>query len=142
MNFGLKLLDTFCEKHRLDKSAKEEIIFIHQALNKDIKNRGLTIEMIKNVVCEYFKQSGEDIFIKSKKNGAVYYRIITQYFCKLYNIATLSEIGESTGGQNYSTILKNSKTIQELITNPYCPANKKLANDIENVNKIIKEFIE
>ncbi len=100
------LLDT-----PLDIDLVEEVIG-----NVSTKTRKpITVDSIKNSVCEYFGLSTDDIATKSRKLEVVQARQIAMYLSKQLTKDSLTSIGKKIGNRNHATVLHSCSKVEDLM---------------------------
>ena len=76
----------------------------------------VSIEMVQDTVCDYFKISRESLLSSTRKRTIVQARQISMYLCRNFIPGcSLSTIGEETGGKDHSTVLHACMTVQNLV---------------------------
>ena len=80
-----------------------------------IAPRVMTMEKIREVVCNYFKLSVDAISTKSRKLEVVQARQIAMYFSKRMTKNSLSAIGSYIGQRDHATVLHACKKVEDLM---------------------------
>jgi chromosomal replication initiator protein len=75
----------------------------------------LTVERIRQVVCDYFHVSPTLIQEKTRKREVVIVRQVAMYFAKDYTNASLTYIGNQLGRKDHTTVLYAHRVITDLI---------------------------
>jgi chromosomal replication initiator protein len=75
----------------------------------------LTVEHIRQVVCDYFHVSPTLIQEKTRKREVVIVRQVAMYFAKDYTNASLAYIGNQLGKKDHTTVLYAHKVVTDLI---------------------------
>ncbi|MDR1698414.1 MAG: chromosomal replication initiator protein DnaA [Prevotellaceae bacterium] len=75
----------------------------------------ITIEKIKNLVCDYFSLKLSDILTKSRKREVVQARQIAMYLAKEHTKHPLAKIGMEIGNRDHATVLHACKTVKDLM---------------------------
>lgn len=75
----------------------------------------LTIDNIKQVVCDYYKITLNDLSSNSRKQEFVQARQVAMYFSKKLTDDSLTSIGSSIGNRTHATVLHACKTVQDLM---------------------------
>ena len=83
--------------------------------NNNVGN-SVSIDNIKQIICQYFKISQSDLESKSREKKVVEPRQIAMYLSKKYASKTLSEIANSFGGKDHSTVIHAVKKINQEIS--------------------------
>jgi chromosomal replication initiator protein len=81
----------------------------------NITPKELTIEQIRDTVCEYFKLSNDAISTKSRKLEVVQARQIAMYLSKQLTKCSLSTIGNYIGKRDHATVLHACKKVVDLM---------------------------
>ncbi len=76
----------------------------------------ISMERIKDVVCEHFNLELESILTKSRKREVVQARQIAMYLSKQYTKNSLSSIGHAIGNRDHATVLHACKTVNDLMS--------------------------
>ncbi|MFV0391632.1 MAG: chromosomal replication initiator protein DnaA [Paludibacteraceae bacterium] len=98
-----------------------------------ITPKTLTIEHIRDTVCDYYKLSVEAISTKSRKLEVVQARQIAMYFSKLLTKSSLSTIGLHIGKRDHATVLHACKKVEDLID-----TDKNFRKDVEKIEERLK----
>lgn len=77
--------------------------------------REITINFIKQVVCDYFNLSQEKFSSKSRKREIVQARQIAMFYSKKFTKDSLSSIGSKIGNKDHATVLHAHKTVCNLM---------------------------
>ncbi len=96
-------------QREIDMVLAKEVI---QRFNSN-DNRELTVELIKEMVSEYYGISVEKLGSKTRKQDVALARHLSIYFSKEYTKNSLKSIGKHFGGRDHSTILHSCKTIKD-----------------------------
>lgn len=80
-----------------------------------IKPKVTTVEKIRDMVCEYFSLSVDQISTKSRKREVVQARQIAMYLSKQHTKNSLSSIGNVIGNRDHATVLHACKTVADLM---------------------------
>ena len=76
----------------------------------------LTIERIKQAVCDYFALDLESLMSSSRKRQIVQARQIAMYLCRTHiSGCSLSTIGSEIGGKDHATVLHACNTVGDLM---------------------------
>ncbi len=81
----------------------------------NIEPKSLTVEQIRDTVCEYFNLSIEAISTRSRKLEVVQARQIAMYFSKNMTQSSLANIGMHIGKRDHATVLHACKKVEDLI---------------------------
>ena len=87
----------------LDKPVGLELA--HEVLESVCDSREvISIELVQQVICQYFKVSVEALKSNSRKKGVVYPRNLGMYFCRKYTDETLESIGQAFN-RSHATVI-------------------------------------
>ena len=84
-----------------------------QIINVD--STEISLEKIRNTVCDYFKITPDLIVSKTRKREIVQARQITMYLVRNLTKASLASIGSQMGGKDHATVLHACSTVSDLI---------------------------
>jgi chromosomal replication initiator protein len=88
-----------------------DISLAYEVLESVCDNREvISIDMILQLVCRYFKISVESLKSNSRKKGVVYPRNLCMYFCRKYTDETLEAIGRAFN-RSHATVIHAVETI-------------------------------
>lgn len=73
----------------------------------------VTIELIQEMVCRYYKVSKEDLLGKSRSRDIVVPRQVAIYLCKELTDTSLQQIGNYFGGKDHTTIMHAFNKIRD-----------------------------
>ncbi|MDR2618840.1 MAG: chromosomal replication initiator protein DnaA, partial [Treponema sp.] len=114
-------------------------IEIAQRELKDIfaspKQGNLSIEAIQRVVSDYFHLSPIDLKGKKRSQGIVRARHIAMYLARTITEYSFTEIGQSFGDRDHSTVLVSCDKIENEIR-----TDTNLYSVIQELNRMIKEY--
>ena len=101
-----------CARHlgitlELAKKVTQQII--------NIDSSEISLEKIRNTVCDYFKITPELIVSKTRKREIVQARQITMYLVRNLTKTSLASIGSQMGGKDHATVLHACNTVSDLI---------------------------
>ncbi|MDD2618000.1 MAG: chromosomal replication initiator protein DnaA [Bacteroidales bacterium] len=97
-----------------------------------VKERPISVELIENEVCKYYKLEPELIQTRSKKQEVAHARQIAMYLSKKYTDSSYARIGELLGKRNHATVIHACKTV-----NDWIETDKSLRSDIQTIEKIL-----
>lgn len=115
-------------KAKIDKDLAQEVLRCHLP-----SRRFITLEDIKNVVCQYFKVDPLMLESKSRKKIHVFPRNVYVYLCRQLTDLTVEEIGRSLN-RNHSTVLYASEVIAHRIKN-----DKKVKHQVDFLSQTLKD---
>jgi chromosomal replication initiator protein len=110
----------------------------HQKLRDVFASRrqaNLSIETIQKVVAEFYSLSTSDLKGIKRPQKIVYPRQIAMFICREMTDFSTTEIGESFGGRDHTTVMHSIDKIQGLLL-----ANPSLDSTIESLKRQIKEL--
>lgn len=90
------------------------------------------IDIIQREVENYFDLTSGESHSKTRKREIVKSRQIIQFFCKEFNVGSLSFIGKNIGGKDHATVLHSCKAVNNMID-----TDKKFREDVEEIKKRI-----
>ncbi len=93
----------------------------------------MTVEKIRDVVCEYFKLSVDAILTKSRKREVVQARQIAMYLAKQMTSNSLSSIGHTIGNRDHATVLHACKTVDNQIE-----TDKQFRKSVQDIERMLK----
>lgn len=99
----------------------------------NISPKVLTVEHIRDTVCEYYKLSVEAISTRSRKLEVVQARQIAMYFSKMLTKSSLSTIGLHIGKRDHATVLHACKKVEDLIE-----TDKHFRKDVESIEEKLR----
>lgn len=97
------------------------------------KQRQISIEDIQKIVSNYYGIPDDLLRAKTRKKEIALIRQIAMYIAKNYTKNSLKTIGLHFGGRDHSTVIHAISTIEA-----YAREDKKIADDIENINHQIE----
>jgi chromosomal replication initiator protein len=75
----------------------------------------ISIDYIKNIVCDYFTVPISEVFSKGRKREIVQARQLIMYFAKKHSNSSLQSIGLQCGNRDHATVLHACKTVTDLL---------------------------
>ena len=81
----------------------------------NVDSSEISLERIRNTVCDYFKISPETIVSKTRKREIVQARQITMYLVRNLTKTSLASICSQMGGKDHATVLHACSTVSDLI---------------------------
>lgn len=97
------------------------------------ENVKVTIEKIQQVVAQEYNVTVKDLKIKSRKSEIVLPRQIAMYLARSLTDMSTTEIGDTFGGRDHTTVLHAYNKVTELMEDPFINAQ------INKIIKLIKE---
>lgn len=96
-------------KARIDLCLAKEVLKYH------VSGQGqVSLESIKNIVCQYYKIDSSLLVSKSRKKIHSFPRNMYIYLCRNHCTATLEEIGKSVN-RNHSTVIYSTEVMERTI---------------------------
>lgn len=112
---------------------------IAQQLLKDIfaspKQANVSIEIIQRVVAEYYHLSLNDLKGKKKTQNIVYPRQLAMYIIRELTEYSTTEIGQSFGGRDHTTVMHSCDKIEGLIR-----LDPQVDSLIQTLIRLIKDY--
>jgi chromosomal replication initiator protein len=89
----------------------------HKAVSNvvNVTPKVVTVEQIRNVVCEHFGLKIEDMLSKRRNRELAQARQIAMYLAKCHTKHSLSSIGEQIGKRDHATVLHACKVVNDLM---------------------------
>jgi chromosomal replication initiator protein len=98
------------------------------------RQANMSIDLIQNVVAKYFSLSANDLRSKKRAQNIVYARQIAMYIIREITEYSTTEIGQSFGGRDHSTVMYSCDRIGERMK-----ADPTLEPTIESLKRLVKE---
>jgi chromosomal replication initiator protein len=104
-------------------------------IDKFVRNsaKEISIDYIKNIVCDYFQITVDEINSKTRKREIVQARQLAMYFSKTYTKCSLASIGMQCGNKDHATVLHAYRTVTDLLD-----TDKQFKVYVEEIEKKIK----
>jgi len=104
-------------------------------IDKFVKNsaKEISIDYIKNVVCDYFQITVDEINSRTRKREIVQARQLAMYFSKKHTKFSLANIGIQCGNKDHATVLHAYRTVTDLLD-----TDKQFKVYVEELEKKIK----
>jgi chromosomal replication initiator protein len=99
------------------------------------KQSNVSMDNIQHVIANYFSLSVNDLKSKKRTKNVVYPRQLAMYVIKTITEFSLTDIGQSFGGRDHTTVLHSLKMIEDRVKSD--PAEERL---IQNLIKSVKEY--
>jgi chromosomal replication initiator protein len=120
----------------VDKSITVEIA---QQQLKDVfaspRQANMSIDTIQRVVAEYYKLSPNDLKGKKRTQNIVLPRQISMYIAREITEYSLTEIGQTFGGRDHTTVMHACKIIEERIR-----SDPSMDSTIQSLIRMVKEY--
>jgi chromosomal replication initiator protein len=86
-------------------------------IDKFVRNsqKEISIDYIKNIVCDYFQITVDEINSKTRKREIVQARQLAMYFSKKHTKCSLANIGMQCGNKDHATVLHAYRTVTDLL---------------------------
>ncbi|MDR1970642.1 MAG: chromosomal replication initiator protein DnaA [Treponema sp.] len=98
------------------------------------RQANISIELIQKVVAEYFSLSANDLKSKKRVQNIVYARQLAMYIVRDITEYSTTEIGQSFGGRDHTTVMYSCDKIEERMK-----ADPNLEPTIESLKRLVKE---
>jgi chromosomal replication initiator protein len=99
------------------------------------RQANLSIEIIQKVVSDYYSLNSNDLKGKKRNQKVVFPRQVAMFICREITDFSTTEIGESFGGRDHTTVMHSIDKIQGLLI-----TDSSLDSTIENLKRQIKEL--
>jgi len=99
----------------------------------DISDKRISIDLITNVVCNYYNITKTDILSKRRTKNIAFPRQISMYLSREMTDSSLPAIGDYFGGRDHSTVIHGYDKIKEELK-----TNGTLEEDIKKITLEIK----
>ena len=122
-----------------DLLGKPITVEIAQQQLKDVfaspKQSNMSIDVIIRVVADYFALTPNDLKGKKKTQNIVYPRQLAMYIAREITEYSTTEVGQSFGGRDHTTVMHSCQKIEERIR-----GDPTLDSTIQTLIRMIKEF--
>ncbi|MDR2177405.1 MAG: chromosomal replication initiator protein DnaA [Treponema sp.] len=98
------------------------------------RQANMSIDLIQSVVAKYFSLSSNDLRSKKRAQNIVYARQIAMYIIRDITEYSTTEIGQSFGGKDHTTVMHSCNKISERMK-----ADPTIEPTIESLKRLIKE---
>ena len=98
-----------------------------------LEKKQISVQMIQEVVCNYFNLELTAIQTRSRKREIVQARQVTMFLAKKYTDCSFSHIGKIVGKKDHATVLHACKTIKDQIE-----TNKSFRSSVEEIEGLLK----
>jgi chromosomal replication initiator protein len=95
----------------------------------------MSIDIIQRVVAEYYKLSPNDLKSKKRTQNIVLPRQISMYIAREITEYSLTEIGQTFGGRDHTTVMHACKIIEERIR-----SDPSMDSTIQSLIRMTKEY--
>ncbi|MDR3139236.1 MAG: chromosomal replication initiator protein DnaA [Treponema sp.] len=99
------------------------------------KQTNMSIEIIQRVVADYFSLSPNDLKGKKKTQNIVFPRQLSMYIAREITEYSTTELGQSFGGRDHTTVMHSCQKIEERIR-----SDPTLDSTIQTIIRMIKEY--
>ena len=100
--------------------------------NEAAVQKSLTIDVVVDTICKYFKLNREIIYAKTRKREYAQARQIAMYLSKKYLNIPLSRIGQQIAGRDHSTVIYSCHKVQDLMA-----VDKAFKADVESIEELL-----
>lgn len=94
----------------------------------------ISLDKIKDAVCEHFNLELESILTQSRKREVVQARQIAMYLSKQFTKHSLSSIGHAIGNRDHATVLHACKTVNDLMA-----TDKSFKSNVQEIEALLKK---
>jgi chromosomal replication initiator protein len=99
----------------------------------DQKPQELSVEKIRDVVCDYFGLSVDKVLSKSRVREVTNARQIAMYLSKQMTKSSLSEIGRGVGNRDHATVLHSFSVVNDLMD-----TDKEFKRNVQELEQILR----
>lgn len=99
----------------------------------NIAPKVMTVEHIRDTVCDYFNLSVDAISTRSRKMEVVQARQVAMYFSKMLTKSSLATIGMHIGRRDHATVLHACKKVEDLMD-----TDKHFRKEVEEIKERLK----
>ena len=99
----------------------------------DQKPQELSVEKIRDVVCDYFGLSVDKVLSKSRVREVTNARQIAMYLSKQMTKSSLSEIGRGVGNRDHATVLHSCSVVNDLMD-----TDKEFKRNVQALEQILR----
>ncbi|MDR2500326.1 MAG: chromosomal replication initiator protein DnaA [Treponema sp.] len=99
------------------------------------KQTNMSIDIIQRVVADYFALSPNDLKGKKKTQNIVHPRQLAMYIAREITEYSTTEVGQSFGGRDHTTVMHSCQKIEERIR-----ADPTMDSTIQTLIRMIKEY--
>ncbi len=113
-----------------------DLSLAEQILRRAVKTekKPITVDLILERVCEYFKVTQDEIFTKSRKQNIVQVRQIAMYLTQKHTNLSSARIGALIGNRNHATVLHSCKLVQDRLH-----VDKAFKAKVEEIENLLKK---
>ena len=112
------LLNRVVAHHQL-YGMKIDLPMVQEVLKDQVseadQSRAPTIDLIQNLVSNFYSIPREDLVGKNRSRSLVHGRQVAMYLCREFTSETLISIGGKFGGRDHSTVLHSCRKIELMI---------------------------
>jgi len=121
--------------HALINNREIDLSLAKRVINQNVKleKKQISVQMIQEVVCNYYNLDLSLIQTNSRKREIVQARQIAMYLSKKYTDFSFSHIGKIVGKKDHATVLHACKTVKDQIE-----INKSFRSSVEEIENILK----
>lgn len=98
-----------------------------------IEHKPITVDLILENVCSYFKVKQEDIFTSSRKQQVVQVRQIAMFLAQKYTELSSARIGALIGKRNHATVLHSCNLVEGRMK-----VDKNFKSKVDEIETLIK----
>lgn len=121
--------------HAVINNREIDLSLAKRVINQNVKleKKQISVQLIQEVVCNYYNLELSLIQTSSRKREIVQARQVTMYLSKKYTDCSFSHIGKIVGKKDHATVLHACKTIKDQIE-----INKSFRSSIEEIENLLK----
>lgn len=100
------------------------------------RSKKASVDLIQNLVSNYYCISREDLISKSRSRPLVKGRQVAMYLCRELTDETLIRIGSQFGGRDHSTVLHSCKKVESLLKQ-----KRDVFHEVSDITNIINKSV-
>jgi len=122
--------------HAVINNKEIDLLLAKRVINQNVKleKKQISVQMIQEVVCNYYNLDLSLIQTNSRKREIVQARQIAMYLSKKYTDCSFSHIGKIVGKKDHATVLHACKTVKDQIE-----INKSFRSSVEEIESLLKK---
>ena len=93
----------------------------------------MTFDGIKNVICEHYGISEDELCSRSRKRPVAYIRQLAIYLASKYTDLSTVQIGKQIGGRNHATVIHSVNQIKNLLD-----VDESVRNEVNQIEDKVK----
>ncbi|MDR2969471.1 MAG: chromosomal replication initiator protein DnaA [Tannerellaceae bacterium] len=122
--------------HAVINNKEIDLLLAKKVINQNVKleEKQISIQMIQDIVCNYYKIDLSLIQTNSRKREIVQARQIAMYLSKKYTDCSCSHIGKIVGKKDHATVLHACKIVKDQIE-----INKSFRSSVEEIEYLLRK---